>query len=126
MPRTKQDPVLAKRISLATGEDPACCVVDLRAVGQATRSEDAFRDAHRRARALADENRFLAVTLLSRQGEMCACELQAALSCSHATVSHHMGELVDAGLVAVERRGKWAYYSVTSLAKPFLPPEADR
>jgi len=28
------------------------------------------------------------------------------------TLSHHVNKLVDAGLVSVERRHKWAYYSV--------------
>lgn len=119
----KQDPVLAQRISLATGEDPACCVVDLRTLGKETRAQDAFAEARRRARALADENRLLAVTLLARGGEMCACELQAALGCSHATVSHHMRELAEAGLVEVERRGKWAYYHATPAARPYVPQE---
>jgi ArsR family transcriptional regulator len=30
------------------------------------------------------------------------------------TFSHHIKKLVDAGLVTVERRHKWAYYSISS------------
>ena len=29
------------------------------------------------------------------------------------TLSHHVNKLVDAGLVTVDRRHKWAYYSVS-------------
>ena len=43
-----------------------------------------------RARALADEQRLTAVAVLRREGELCACEIQAALGLTHATVSHHM------------------------------------
>jgi ArsR family transcriptional regulator len=31
---------------------------------------------------------------------------------SQPTVSHHMKQLVDAGLVTREQRGKWAFYRV--------------
>ena len=31
---------------------------------------------------------------------------------SQPTLSHHLKKLRDAGLVAVERRGQWAYYYV--------------
>jgi ArsR family transcriptional regulator len=29
------------------------------------------------------------------------------------TLSHHLKKLVDAGLVVVERRHRWAYYSLS-------------
>jgi ArsR family transcriptional regulator len=32
------------------------------------------------------------------------------------TLSHHISKLVNAGLVEVERRHKWAYYSVSPSA----------
>jgi ArsR family transcriptional regulator len=44
------------------------------------------------------------------------------------TVSHHLKILVDAGLLAREKRGVWAYYSVVpnaldSLASALTPQE---
>lgn len=115
------EPALARRLELLTGEDPACCVRDLRAEAAEVRTSARFAAAIERAKALSDESRLLALGMIRRNGEMCACEVQAALEVSHATVSHHMRVLVDAGLVQVERRGKWAYYSVAKDALPLVP-----
>jgi ArsR family transcriptional regulator len=45
---------------------------------------------------------------------VCQCELIALFDIKQSLLSHHMRKLVDAGLVDVERRHKWAYYSVSS------------
>ena len=45
---------------------------------------------------------------------MCQCELIALFDVNQSLFSHHMRKLVDAGLVDVERRHKWAYYSVSA------------
>ena len=42
--------------------------------------------------------------------EPCACDLVEPSGKSQPTVSHHMSVLVDAGLVAREKRGRWAWY----------------
>ena len=44
----------------------------------------------------------------------CQCELVPLFEIPQSTLSHHLAKLVDAGLVAVERRHKWADYSVPS------------
>ena len=65
------------------------------------------------AKALADPVRVGLFDLLRRHGaEVCQCQLQPLFGLSQPTLSHHLRKLVDAGLVDVERRGKWAYYSV--------------
>lgn len=117
----KVEPALAKRIETLTGQDASCCVVDLRAEVARARKASAFDAALARAKALADDKRLLALALLKRRGELCGCELQAALDLTHATVSHHMGVLLDAGLVAAEKRGKWVHYSLTPDAIPLVP-----
>ena len=50
--------------------------------------------------------------LASRPGQVCVCDLEAALPVRQPTVSHHLGLLRRAGLVTVRRRGLWAHYSV--------------
>ena len=50
---------------------------------------------------------------MRKSGELCACEIQAALGLSHPAVSYHMSMLVQAGLVRSERRGKWIHYTLT-------------
>lgn len=116
----EQDAALAQRLETLTGADGACCVEDYAALGAKLSATLRFRQALARAKALGDERRLLALALLKRR-EMCACELQAALGLTHATVSHHMAQLVDAGLVASERRGKWTYYQLTDIGHVHAP-----
>lgn len=42
--------------------------------------------------------------------EVCACVFVEKLGIGAPTVSHHMKALIDAGLVASEKRGSWVYY----------------
>ena len=44
--------------------------------------------------------------------EVCACDLVELSGRSQPTVSHHMKILVDAGLVAREKRGLWVWYRI--------------
>ncbi len=62
--------------------------------------------------ALGDETRLKIVKLLAQHDSLCVCELQGAFAVGQPTVSHHLRILRDAGLVAVGRRGTWAYYSL--------------
>lgn len=69
-------------------------------------------------KALADPTRIKLLSLIaaSDNGEACTCDLTAPLGLSQPTVSHHMKQLVDTGLVSREQRGKWAYYRVDAEA----------
>jgi ArsR family transcriptional regulator len=65
------------------------------------------------AKALSEPLRVQIVDVLRRNPEpVCQCELIALFAVKQSLFSHHMRKLTDAGLVAVERRHKWAYYSV--------------
>ena len=69
------------------------------------------------AKALAEPLRVEIVDVLRRSGQpVCQCELIPLFRINQSLLSHHMKKLVDAGLVHVERRHKWAYYSVSSNA----------
>jgi ArsR family transcriptional regulator len=48
--------------------------------------------------------------------EVCQCELVPLFGVPQSTLSHQIKKLVDAGLVAVERRHKWAYHSLSANA----------
>jgi ArsR family transcriptional regulator len=65
-------------------------------------------------KALADPVRLRLVSIIASTpaGEVCACDLPALLNRSQPTVSHHLTQLVRAGLVRREQRGKWAWFSV--------------
>lgn len=67
------------------------------------------------ARALGDPIRLQVVDVLLRHaGEVCVCELVPLFDVGQSTLSHHLRVLRDAGIVASERRGLWAYYYVRS------------
>lgn len=65
------------------------------------------------AKALAEPLRVSILDVLRRHGEpLCQCELVPLFDIPQSTLSHHVNKLVGAGLVEVERRHRWAYYSV--------------
>jgi ArsR family transcriptional regulator len=67
------------------------------------------------AKALAEPLRVQALDVLRRsERQVCQCELIALFGISQSLLSHHMRKLIDAGLVDVERRHRWAYYTVNA------------
>ena len=65
-------------------------------------------------KALADPTRLRLVSMVAAHegGEACVCDLTEPLGLTQPTVSHHLKILVDAGIFARDKRGKWAYYAV--------------
>jgi DNA-binding transcriptional ArsR family regulator len=61
------------------------------------------------AGALADPNR---VRLLAAclDHERCVCQLVALIDLSNASISKHLGQLRDAGLLESRREGRWVHY----------------
>ena len=73
------------------------------------------------AKVLADPVRVEILDLLrSADGAVCQCQLHPLFDISQPTLSHHLKKLADADVIAVERRGKWAYYSLTDQALEVL------
>ncbi|MFB4204214.1 Arsenic resistance transcriptional regulator ArsR2 [wastewater metagenome] len=68
-------------------------------------------------RALGDETRLRAVMLLHAAGELCVCELTAAIGVSQPKMSRHLASLREAGLVRDRREGAWIHYRIA----PSLP-----
>jgi DNA-binding transcriptional ArsR family regulator len=117
----KSDPALAGRLERLSGDPTSCCVPEYQSLAQEVLESDRFGPALRRAKALADEHRLLALALLKRRKELCACEIQAATGLTHATVSHHMSVLADANLVRSRRQGKWMYYRLAERPEAIVP-----
>ena len=71
-----------------------------------------------RLKALADPARLRLVSLLlvSKNGELCTCDVTEPLGLSQPTISHHFRKLAEAGLVTGERRGTWTYYRIVPQA----------
>jgi ArsR family transcriptional regulator, arsenate/arsenite/antimonite-responsive transcriptional repressor len=93
-----------------TGDLAACCAP---VTGGALGARAAERLAHV-FKALGDPTRLRLLSLIAAAegGEACICDLTRPVALSQPTVSHHMKQLVDAGLVTREQRGRWVYYRV--------------
>lgn len=63
-------------------------------------------------KALGDPTRVRLLSLIAAHPgrEACICDLIEPVGLSQPTVSHHMKQLVAAGLVVREQRGRWAFY----------------
>lgn len=60
-------------------------------------------------KALRDPNRVKIVKMVQR-GELCVCEIQAALGVAQPTVSKHLKILEAAGLLDSRKEGLWVHY----------------
>ena len=64
-------------------------------------------------KALADPHRFQLVEQIANSGCPLGCaQARAGLAISPATLSHHVKELDAAGLIKIEREGKFHYLSL--------------
>jgi len=62
-------------------------------------------------KALSDETRLRIIKLLE-QGELCVCDITAALDMVQPKVSFHLGALKEAGFIIDRKQGKWIHYSL--------------
>jgi ArsR family transcriptional regulator len=62
-------------------------------------------------KALSDGTRLRIVKLLE-QGELCVCDIVAALDMVQPKVSFHLSALKEAGLIKDRKQGKWIHYSL--------------
>jgi ArsR family transcriptional regulator len=62
--------------------------------------------------ALSDPVRLRMLSLIASQDEVCSCDLEAPLSKSQPTISHHTRILAEAGLIVGEKRGRWMWWRV--------------
>jgi len=73
------------------------------------------------AKAIADGSRARVLKMLE-SGELCVCQITAALDLAPATVSKHLSVLRLAGLVLSRKRGRWAYYRLADTCiNPYAP-----
>ena len=69
--------------------------------------------------------RLLSIIAASPDGDACICDLTEPVGLSQPTVSHHMKQLVEAGLVTREQRGKWAHFAIASDARHVVDAALD-
>jgi len=64
-------------------------------------------------KALAHPVRVRILAML-RSGELCVCQLNAVIALAPSTISAHLAELKDAGLVAERKAGRWVHYRLAA------------
>ena len=81
--------------------------------GPALTDEEAH-ELERVFKALADRHRVKILNrLLVAGGEaVCVCDFEDLLGLRQPTVSYHLKQLLDAGIVTREKRGSFAYFAV--------------
>jgi len=65
------------------------------------------------AKAISDPSRVRILKMLER-GELCVCQITDALGLAQSTVSKHLAQLRQAGLVCDRKQGLWVYYRLRS------------
>lgn len=77
-----------------------------------TLSQGEAIELERLFKALSDRHRLRILNvLLQAEGEsVCVCEFQPTLGITQPTVSHHLKQLVDAGILEREKRGTFAFF----------------
>ena len=80
-----------------------------------------MNDVVKTFKALSDETRVRIIKLLEH-GELCVCDIGAALGMVQPKVSFHLGVLKNSGLLKDRKQGKWVHYSLdeSEMFKRFL------
>lgn len=76
-------------------------------------------------KALSEEPRLRILNLLLTHGELCVCDIMAALELPQSTASRHLAYLKKSGWVDDRREAVWIYYSIarngTTLLQDLVP-----
>lgn len=62
-------------------------------------------------KAMSDETRLKILAMLTK-GVTCACHILEEFHFTQPTLSYHMKQLTDSGLIVANKKGKWVYYSM--------------
>jgi len=62
--------------------------------------------------AINDETRVKILHFIHQNREVCVCDIENAFEMIQSRISRHLKILKEAGFLKVDRRGRWAYYSI--------------
>ena len=90
----------------------ACCTP---VAGSSLADADAA-ELERLLRSIADRHRLKILNMLVRAegAPICVCEFAGELDVPQQNVSYHLKQLVDAGVIVRERRGRYSYYALAN------------
>jgi ArsR family transcriptional regulator len=64
--------------------------------------------------SINDETRLKILNFINHHDEVCVCDIESAFGIIQSRTSRHLKILKEGGFLHVERRGRWAYYSIRS------------
>ena len=64
--------------------------------------------------AVNDETRVKILNFIDINKKVCVCDIETSFGMIQSRVSRHLKILKEAGFLKVERKGRWAYYSIRS------------
>ena len=64
--------------------------------------------------AINDETRLRLLRFVELSAEVCVCDIETSFDMVQSRISRHLKILKEAGFLKVDRRGRWAYYSIRS------------
>lgn len=62
--------------------------------------------------SINDETRLKILNFINHNGEVCVCDIENAFNMIQSRISRHLKILKEGGFLKVDRRGRWAYYSI--------------
>ena len=62
--------------------------------------------------SINDETRIKILKFIETNGEVCVCDIESSFEMIQSRISRHLKILKDGGFLRVDRRGRWAYYSI--------------
>ena len=114
MNRDTTDTVSRAEQSERTVERACCAEV-------ATIEEDTLVADVQLLSALGNDTRYELVRRIeAAEGDVCVCDLEAAVGISQSGVSQALSRLYSAGLVTRRKEGSWRYYGLTDDAEQVL------
>jgi ArsR family transcriptional regulator len=90
---------------------PLAC--DTPVAGSSLSAADAV-ELERLLSSIADRHRLRILNMLAQAAgaAICVCEFTAAFDLPQQNVSYHLKQLVEAGVIQRERRGRYSYYAL--------------
>ena len=64
-------------------------------------------------KALSDPTRLKIVRLLNQKQALCVCDIISELDQPQPTISRHLNQLKQIGILESERKGTWIWYSIS-------------
>lgn len=73
-----------------------------------------IEEASKMLQLMSDPNRLVIINLLLKNKKRSANEFLKSISCKQSTLSHHLNEMVDAGLLNCKKSGNKVLYSLNN------------